>query len=59
MAMRVWQYDAKGITLHPTKHDQSYLRSHWTLPLGKYLPRIAPAVAMVINFAIQNRVVVL
>ena len=33
----------------PLKHVQGYLRSHWTLPLGKYLPHIAPANAMVIN----------
>jgi hypothetical protein len=32
------------------KHNQGYLRSHWTLPLGKYFPHIAPADAMVIDF---------
>jgi hypothetical protein len=32
------------------QHVQGYLRSHWMLPLGKYLPRIASPDAMVINF---------
>jgi hypothetical protein len=31
------------------QHVQGYLRNHWMLPLGKYLPRITPADAMVIN----------
>jgi hypothetical protein len=31
------------------KNVQGYLRSYWTPPLGKYLPRIAPADAMVID----------
>jgi hypothetical protein len=35
-----------------TQHVQGYLRSHWTLPLGKYSPRIAPADAMVIGFGV-------
>ena len=35
---------------HPTKHVQSYLRSHWTPTLGDYSPRIALADAMVIDF---------
>jgi hypothetical protein len=34
----------------PTKHVQSYLRSHWTPTLGDYSPRIALADAMVIDF---------
>jgi hypothetical protein len=38
---------------------QGYLRSHWTPPLGKYLPRIAPADAMVIDFGLKNQVVAL
>jgi hypothetical protein len=29
------------------------------LPLGEYLPRIAPAYAMVIDFGVKNRVVAL
>jgi len=37
-----------GLRLLP--RSQGYLRSHWTPPLGKYLPRIAPADAMVIDF---------
>jgi hypothetical protein len=32
------------------QHVWGYLGSHWTLPLGKYLPCITPADAMVINF---------
>jgi hypothetical protein len=27
----------------PMRHVQGYSRSHWTLPLGNYLLRIAPA----------------
>jgi len=37
----------------PMQHVQGYLRSHWTPPLGKYSPHIAPAVAMVINFGVK------
>jgi hypothetical protein len=37
-------------THRPMQHVQGYLRSHWMPPLGKYLPRIAPADAMVIDF---------
>jgi hypothetical protein len=29
----------------PMRHVQGYSGSHWTLPLGNYLLRIAPAVA--------------
>ena len=36
-----------------------YPRCHWMLPLGKYLPLIAPADAMVIDFGVKNRVVAL
>jgi hypothetical protein len=36
------------------QHVQGYFRSHWTLPLGKYLPRIAPANAMVIIFGVKK-----
>ena len=32
------------------QHVQGYLRSHWTPPLGDYLPGIALADAMVIDF---------
>jgi len=31
------------------QHVQGYTRSHWTLSSGNYLPRIAPAAAMVKN----------
>ena len=34
-------------------------RCHWTPPSGEYLPRIAPANAMVIDFGVKNRVVAL
>jgi hypothetical protein len=34
----------------PMQHVMGYLRSHWTPPLDKYLPHIAPANTMVINF---------
>jgi hypothetical protein len=37
----------------PTKHVQDYPRCHWTPPLGKYSPPIAPADAMVINFGVK------
>jgi hypothetical protein len=40
-------------------HVQGYLRNHWRPPFGKYLPRIAPSDAMVIDFGVQNRVVAL
>ena len=43
----------------PTKHVQGYLKSHWTPPVGDYLPRIALADAMVIDFGVNNQVVVL
>jgi hypothetical protein len=43
----------------PMQHVQGYLRSHWTMPLGKYLPHIALADAMVINFGVKNQVVAL
>jgi hypothetical protein len=32
---------------HPMQHLQGYTGSHWTLPLGNYLLRIAPAAARV------------
>ncbi len=38
----------------PMQHVQGYLRSHWTPPLGKYLPCIAPADSMFVNFGIKN-----
>ena len=34
----------------PMQHVQGYLRSHWTPPSGKYLSKIAPADAVVIDF---------
>jgi hypothetical protein len=30
----------------PMQHVHGYIRSHWTLPSGDYLIRIAPAAAM-------------
>jgi hypothetical protein len=44
---------------HPMKHVQGYLRSHWTPSSGKYSPCITPADAMVIDFGVNNQVVVL
>ena len=35
---------------HPMKQVRGYTRCHWTLPLGKNLPRVASADAMVIDF---------
>ena len=43
----------------PIKHVQGYSRCHWTPPSGKYLPCIALADAMVINFGVKNWVVAL
>jgi hypothetical protein len=36
------------------QHVQGYLRSHWTLPSGKYLHPIVPTATMVINFGMKN-----
>jgi hypothetical protein len=41
------------------QYVQGYLRSHWKLPLGKYLPLIAPEDAMVMNFGVKSWVVAL
>jgi len=38
---------------------EGYPRCLWAPPSGKHSPRIAPADAMVINFGVKNRVVVL
>jgi hypothetical protein len=38
----------------PTKNIQGYPRCHWTPPSGNFLPRIASADAMVINFGVKN-----
>ena len=38
----------------PMEHFQGFMRSHWTPPLGKNLPCIAPADAMVINFWLKK-----
>ncbi len=35
---------------HPMEHIQGFTRSHWMLPLGKCLHRIAPAAVMVDEF---------
>ncbi len=50
MAMRIRRYGAK----HIAQYGRSRATRHWTLPSGNYLPRIAPADAMVINFGIKN-----
>jgi hypothetical protein len=38
----------------PMQHIQGYLRSYWTLPLGKYLPYIALVDAVVTFFGVKN-----
>jgi len=38
----------------PMQHVQGYLRRHWTPLLGKYLPHIDRADAMVVNFGINK-----
>ncbi len=38
----------------PVRQVEVYPRCHWTPPLGNYLPRIAPADAMVIDFGEKN-----
>jgi len=43
----------------PMKHVQGYLRRHWVPSLGKYLPRIALADTMVIDFGVKNQAVAL
>jgi len=42
---------------HPMKQVRGYLRSHWTPSSSKYLPRIALADAMVVDFGVKNQVV--
>ena len=43
----------------PIKGAQGFTQGHWMPPLGKYLPRIAPADTMVIDFGVKNWVVAL
>ena len=43
----------------PMEQVHGYTRCHWTLPLGKYLPHIALADAMVIDVGSRNQVVAL
>ena len=43
----------------PVRQVLGYPRCHCTPPSGNYLPHIAPADAMVIDFGVKNRVVVL
>jgi len=45
----VMQYSA-----HPMEKVHGCTGSHWMPPLGEFLPRIAPADAVVINFSIKN-----
>ena len=50
---KIYGYDDAQVQCqvhHPMQHVQGYLRSHWTPPLGKYLPHIAPVDTMVIDF---------
>jgi hypothetical protein len=37
------------------EHISGFTRSHWMLPLGKCLPRIAPAAAKVIDFGCKHK----
>jgi hypothetical protein len=57
MAMRIRRYSAERIPQYGK--CKATPRCHWTLPLGKYLPCIAPADAMVIDFGVKNQVAVL
>ena len=42
---------------HPMQHDQGFIGSHWLLPLGNYLLRIAPAATRAtINTTIMQHV---
>jgi hypothetical protein len=46
---------AVGFGVHcPMEHIPGFTRSHWMLPLGKCLCRIAPATAKVINFELNQ-----
>ena len=59
MAMRIRRYDAERIAQYGRSRATLDAISHQTPPLGEYLPRIAPADAMVIDFGSKNRVVAL
>jgi hypothetical protein len=56
----VGHFDGHGNVLlqcqahHLMKHIHGYLRSHWTLPLGKHSPLITPADAIVIDSGVKN-----
>jgi len=39
----------------PMEDILGYIRSHWTLPPGNYLHRIAPAATRVIGFGTHNQ----
>ena len=58
MAMRIRRYNAERIAQYGRSRAILDATCHWTLPSGKYSPRITPADAMVINFGVKNRVVV-
>ena len=57
MAMSMRWYGAKRIAHYC--RSRATLDAGWTPPPGEYSSRIAPADAMVIDFDVQNRVVVL
>jgi len=41
----------------PVRQVEGYHRCQWMAPLGNYLPSIAPADGMVIDFGVNKRVV--
>jgi hypothetical protein len=41
----------------PMEHVHGFTRSHWMLPLGWYLRRIAPAAPMVIKFDVKKTLI--
>jgi hypothetical protein len=59
MAMRIRWYGAERIAQYGRPRATLDATGHWTPPLGKYSPRIAPADALVIDFGVKNRVVAL
>jgi hypothetical protein len=50
IAMWMRRYEVRRGAHRPIEHIQGFTRSHWMLPLGKCLRRIAPAAATVNEF---------
>ena len=59
VAMRIRRYGVKCITQYGRSRATLGATGHWTPPSGEYSPRIATADAMVIDFRVKNRVMVL